>query len=161
MGSSFFGVGPFELLLIAVLALIFIGPQRLPGVISQVMSIIRDLRGYADEIQAELKGEFSELQGELSGIQQELQTVSRDVNQFAQDVAASTDAIARETQQTIDVFPSGVVTPVGAAEPAKEFPALPPLTPPVANGVSAAPEGQVTPAAEDERPLLRDYRPGG
>lgn len=157
MGSSFFGVGPFELLLIAILALIFIGPQRLPGVISQVMGTIRDLRGYADEIQAELKGEFSELQGELTGIQEELQTVSRDVNQFAQDVAASTDTIARETQQTIDVFPSGVVTP---AQQSTEFPALPPLPEAAASGVNGVIPPRIADAGDDP-PALRDYRPGG
>lgn len=46
----FFGLGGGELILVAVLALIFIGPERLPGLAKSAGKIVRQVRDAVDDI---------------------------------------------------------------------------------------------------------------
>lgn len=143
--NGFFGVGPLEMLLIAVLALIFIGPQRLPGVIQQVMRTVRELRAYASQIQDELSGEFADVRAQLDEI-------TRDVSDVAQDFANSANEIATEANNAAALIPS--VTEMTALPP-REAPAyLPELPSPAAVGANGATHDA------DESPAFQDYRPG-
>ena len=54
--NSFFGIGILELMLIIVLAIIVLGPERMPGVIRQIAKFIRQMRA----IGSELTSQFSE-----------------------------------------------------------------------------------------------------
>ncbi len=141
MMNGFFGVGPLELLVIAVLALIFIGPERLPGVIRQVMSVINELRGYAEDMRQELAPELEELRQELEG-------VGREVNQFTADLVSSTNEMAVETQQAIAT--AATVNDLMAPPPPLDTAALPAPAGVSPNG--AGPD-------DDERPVFADYRP--
>ncbi len=49
-----FGIGITELLVIAVAALIFIGPERLPQVMTSLAKTIRSLRNTVTDIKQEL-----------------------------------------------------------------------------------------------------------
>ncbi len=59
--NSFFGLGPMELLVIVFLALIVLGPQRLPGTIREVMKYWRYFRNLSGELTAQLGEEFKDL----------------------------------------------------------------------------------------------------
>jgi sec-independent protein translocase protein TatB len=160
--NGFFGVGPFELLLIAILALIFIGPQRLPGVIQQVMRTYHELRNYLDEARATLTQE-------LEPLREELENVTRDVSQVAQDMTASANEVARDihstanqavaqAQQAVAAPPTGFnASPPGGLNapppPRDEHPLFPSVAPLAVhtNGVSHA--------DDDEQPAFGDYRP--
>jgi sec-independent protein translocase protein TatB len=48
-----FGVGPEELFLIAVIALLVLGPERMPKVMRDVGRIVGDLRKTSDELREE------------------------------------------------------------------------------------------------------------
>ena len=48
-----FGIGPEELMLIAVLALLVLGPERLPKVMRDMGRIVGDLRKTSDELRTE------------------------------------------------------------------------------------------------------------
>ena len=48
-----FGIGPEELMLIAVLALLVLGPERLPQVMRDVGRVVGDLRRTSDELRTE------------------------------------------------------------------------------------------------------------
>ena len=154
--NGFFGVGPLELLVIGVLALIFIGPARLPGVIAQVMKTVRELRAYADEARSALTAEIEPLREEFEG-------VTRDVNEFARDISASANEITAEAQQAVDKVQQGVVlnaapAPIQPPQTREEHPLFPSLTPPPAahtNGVNGAVHDE-----DEERPAFTDYRPG-
>ena len=50
---NFLGVGPAELLVILVVALIFVGPERLPRLAADIARTIRELRKYTSSIAAE------------------------------------------------------------------------------------------------------------
>ena len=54
--DSFFGIGIFELVVIAVIALIVLGPERLPGAMREVGKYARQVRDISNEFQ----GQFSE-----------------------------------------------------------------------------------------------------
>lgn len=53
-----FGIGTPELFVIAVLALVVLGPERLPGVLRTVGRTYRQLRELSDEVTRELQGQF-------------------------------------------------------------------------------------------------------
>lgn len=54
--DSFFGIGIFELFLIAVIALVVLGPERLPGAMRTVAGYFRQIR----EVSSEFTSQFSE-----------------------------------------------------------------------------------------------------
>jgi sec-independent protein translocase protein TatB len=138
--NGFFGVGPLELLVIAVLALIFIGPQRLPGVIAQVMRTFRELREQAEHIQAELTAELAPLREELEGVSQEVGRFAEDVSRGANEMAAATERATSLTPPIPDMLAPPRASADGAAVPA-----------PSPNGVGRE--------EEDARPTFGDYRP--
>jgi len=56
------GVGPWELILVAVLALIFIGPEKLPELMRQIGRTVGELRRMSSALTAEFKEELAPLQ---------------------------------------------------------------------------------------------------
>lgn len=60
--NSFFGLGPMELFLIIFIALIVLGPQRLPGTIREVMKYWRYFRNLSGELTSQLGEEFKDLE---------------------------------------------------------------------------------------------------
>jgi Tat protein translocase TatB subunit len=86
------GMGPFEILLIMIVALMVFGPQRLPEVAGQVGRTIRDFRRMATDLTTEfhtvteeLTGEFraaaQDLSDELHAVQDDLSNEVRGVNE--------------------------------------------------------------------------------
>ena len=65
---NIFGVGPMEMLLIAVIAVVVLGPERFPEAAVQVAKAIKFLRGYATEATSDLRSEFAELTKEYEGL---------------------------------------------------------------------------------------------
>ena len=59
--DSFFGIGLFELVMIAVVALLVLGPERLPGAMREVAKWIRQLRSLSSELQSQFSDEFKML----------------------------------------------------------------------------------------------------
>jgi sec-independent protein translocase protein TatB len=62
--ESFFGIGVFELVFIFIFALIFLGPERLPQVMRQVLGFIRQVRELSSDLSKQINDEFGDL-GEL------------------------------------------------------------------------------------------------
>jgi Tat protein translocase TatB subunit len=50
-----FGLGTGELLVVLGLALIFIGPDKLPALATKLGKLIRQIRGAVDDIKNEMK----------------------------------------------------------------------------------------------------------
>lgn len=61
-----FNIGPFELLVLAIVGLVVLGPDRLPGFARDVANVLRTLRdlatGARQQLQDELGDEFADLQ---------------------------------------------------------------------------------------------------
>jgi len=56
--DSFFGIGISELFFIAVIALIVLGPERLPGALREVAKFIRTVRGLTNELMSQFGDEI-------------------------------------------------------------------------------------------------------
>ncbi len=93
---DFLGIGPGELILILLIALIVVGPRRLPEVSSALGKALRDLRQASQEMTSELSKELQapleELEKEKARLGQELQApleeLKKDKDRVAQDLRA-------------------------------------------------------------------------
>lgn len=59
--DGFFGIGLLELFLIAILALIVLGPERLPGAMRQIADVIRQIRRLGNEFTSQFGDELKTL----------------------------------------------------------------------------------------------------
>ena len=60
--DSFFGIGLFELVMIAVIALVVLGPERLPGAMREVAKYMKQLRSISHEFQSQFSEELKMLE---------------------------------------------------------------------------------------------------
>ena len=51
-----FDVGPEKILLVAVIALVFLGPEKLPGLFRQIGRGLAEIRNASSAVQAEMTG---------------------------------------------------------------------------------------------------------
>ena len=107
--NSFFGLGIMELALIAFIALIVLGPQRLPGTIREVMKYWK----YFRNLSGELTSQFSE---ELKGLD--------DLNpqRILQDLANELDEEVEQTKKAAGVKKPATKKPA-TKKPATKKPA--------------------------------------
>ncbi|MGW3246466.1 Sec-independent protein translocase protein TatB [Streptomyces sp. NPDC001070] len=54
----FFDMGPLEILVILVIAIVVLGPEKLPKAISEISAVLRKVRSFADSAQAEIRREL-------------------------------------------------------------------------------------------------------
>ncbi len=59
--DSLFGIGLFELMLIAIIALVVMGPERLPGAMREMAKYMRQLRHISGEFQSQFSEELQML----------------------------------------------------------------------------------------------------
>src|ERR1700736_3399673 len=112
---NIFGMGPMEILLIVVLALIVFGPAKLPEIMGQVGKAINDFR----RATSELSDEFNRtIQAEL----QETRAVIDDARSVVTDAHASVNSAI-----------TGMPAPTLTSAPPEALPA------PAPNGASAEP----------------------
>jgi len=68
----FFDIGPFEMVVLVVLAVVIFGPEKLPKVVTEVMQFIRKVREFSDnakaDIRKELGPEFQDLDLDFSDL---------------------------------------------------------------------------------------------
>ncbi len=60
--DSFFGIGIFELVMIAIIALVVMGPERLPGAMREVAKYMKQLRSISHEFQSQFSEELKMLE---------------------------------------------------------------------------------------------------
>jgi sec-independent protein translocase protein TatB len=111
---SFFGLGLPELIIIGILALIFIGPEKLPGVIRDVMGFYRQIRSLGTEWREQVEREIgSDIRSLTSDINQGLEAFGRSIEREVEQV----DAEIKDAQAAALDQPAPTNPP--------EFPALP------------------------------------
>lgn len=104
---DFLGIGPPELILILIVALIVVGPKRLPEIAVQIARAIRQLRGYATDVTAQMRSELDELTREYEEVRKELQ-------EFRQAATRDLDSVSREIDRTVRDVPAVIES---SAEP--------------------------------------------
>jgi len=91
---NFLGVGPLEVALVAIVAVIVLGPERIPGVAVQLARAVRYMRGYATDATADIRKELQELTKEYDEVRKEL-------NDFRSSFGGGFSNIADEVERTL------------------------------------------------------------
>ena len=126
---EFLGVGYQELLLVLVLLLVVVGPDRLPGMAYQIGRAVRTMQGYARAVRDEFRDEIDYLdeqykvvKGQVDEAQQVLRSENAKLNAELRDVTNTVEStVALATTDAPTVAPAAtVVEPAGdTATPAK------------------------------------------
>ena len=110
---GFLGLGAPEMLIIAVIALVIFGPNRLPEVAGQIGKVVRDIRRMTGELtselekNADLKDIKNAVQKELGGIQSQVNAASAAVNK---EVKSATSAVNAATNTTVSTAKPATTT---------------------------------------------------
>ncbi|MEX2237484.1 MAG: Sec-independent protein translocase protein TatB [Dehalococcoidia bacterium] len=83
---EFFGIGLFELAMVMIVALIVVGPDRLPETAREIGKMVRTLRRYAAGVQSELKEGLGELTSEVEATKGEFRDLSRELRASGRDI---------------------------------------------------------------------------
>jgi len=136
-----FGMSGSELLIIAILALVLLGPERLPGVARTLGRVGRELRTVANGLKAEVQaglGDDSEL--------------GRTAGQTMREVRQAADGLRAMVMSGLDEGGRGAAPAAPAPATAAEAPA------PVANSAAAPPTGAPV-ATNSPAPAVADLKP--
>ena len=99
-----FDFGFAEMLVIGIVALLVIGPERLPGVARKAGTYVARIRRFVSNVRSDVEREFrtDELQRMLKQQQDELQSLKDVVNETRQD--ADLDSLKTDVEKTIGDF---------------------------------------------------------
>jgi len=128
-----FDIGFSELVLIAVVALIVLGPERLPKAARTMGHLFGRLQRYVNEVKADINREMEldelrKLQQTVQNAARDLETsmtnVARDVESGVRSVESELNAVAAEATKTD--APSAPPSDAALPEPTPELPPPPP-----------------------------------
>jgi sec-independent protein translocase protein TatB len=146
-----FGIDSSELMLIAVVALVVIGPKELPGLLrtwgkwmSQMRGMAAEFRGHVDEMvrQSELDQVKKQLESSVSGVDVAALDPTKEFKQHLQDGMAEGDKALADAKSALD-------SPLAEPESAPQI------------GAEAAPEAlaAAVPPAEEPAPASSSESP--
>jgi sec-independent protein translocase protein TatB len=97
---NFFNIGTAELLLIFVIALIVVGPRRLPEIARNLGKIMNDLRKMSQEFTTQMTQELNASAEELREIKQELEAPAKElVEEIKQELEAPAKELREMTRE--------------------------------------------------------------
>ena len=133
-----FDIGFSEILVIAVVALIVIGPERLPGVARTLGHLFGRMQRYVNDVKADIQREI-ELD-ELKKLRQDVEDSARSIEEAARSFETSIDKEVSAAQEELRALET-LANPTTAAV-AEQPPAAP-----ASNALPAQPQPDSTPAA--------------
>jgi sec-independent protein translocase protein TatB len=98
---NIFGVGPLEILLVSVIAIVVLGPERFPQAAVQVARAIKFLRGYANDATSDLREEFKQLTEEYDQLRVELDDIRGSVRKSTSSVTGEVSKVITETRPAL------------------------------------------------------------
>lgn len=119
-----FDIGFSELLVIAVVALVVIGPERLPKVARTLGHVFGKLQRYVTQVKSDISREI-EL-ADLGKVKSEFESAARSFQSEVEGQAAGAEREIREAQASFDRDLAGE-TPSAAPEPEPQAPTSPQL----------------------------------
>jgi sec-independent protein translocase protein TatB len=126
------GVGWQEMAVVFLLALVFIGPERMPRVAYQIGRAVRTMQAYARQVRGEfseefayveeqyktVKGEITVAKQELKDTQLQLQTEIREATAPLQELPAAVSELSAGVSNVVDIASRAPVTAPVAESPA-------------------------------------------
>ena len=139
------GIGMGEMIIIAIIALVVIGPEKFPDFAKIALRTMRDLRGYVDEIQGE--------------VSKELKPIKREIDKISRESQSYIDKISKETDKAVNGPSSPSSTPVTSqADPTdRQDDGRGAVDPYAANGATPEPAGEKA----EEKEALETGQDGG
>jgi sec-independent protein translocase protein TatB len=166
MLPSMFGMGGSEILVILVVALIFLGPEKLPDAATKISKGIRELRRQTREVQqtiendTEFGGAIRDLKSALRGdeIRPKVRQALAPLTDAAKDVVDTANGAVRPApkEPLTEASVESPAAPDPIAADVAASPALPTLPP--SAGEHADPDA-APPTAEDDAELAKLIRP--
>lgn len=146
-----FDIGFWELVVIGVVALVVLGPERLPVAIRTASHWIRLIRSTANSVKAELEQELKlqDLHNDLKKAEQlQMNNLSPELQESIEQLKTAAQSVTRpyEQQNTIQPAPAAAevkeepVAPVSVTTPDEE-----PTVIPAASAQPSAEQGEVKP----------------
>lgn len=114
---EFLGVGYQEILVILVLMLVVVGPERLPKVAFQLGRAVRTMQGYARVVRDEFSDEMKYFEKEVSSIKGEMESTRstlREADAELKQQQATFEKGVRATTRTVDDATKSVNTSIAA-----------------------------------------------
>lgn len=130
---EFLGIGYQELLLVLVLLLVVVGPERLPAMAYQIGRAVRTMQGYARAVRDEFKDEidyldeqYKTIKGQVDEAQSTLRTENAKLNSELRQVTASVESTVALAKDEMQAAGSAADAATAATPPPSE-PAKPPM----------------------------------
>jgi sec-independent protein translocase protein TatB len=142
-----FDIGFSEIVVIAVVALIVLGPERLPKAARTMGHLFGRLQRYVNDVKSDINREM-ELE-ELKKLQQEVKSAARDLEQSVSTAVSSVESGARDVEAQLNAGASEAPAPPApplAAPPAEAAPNAAPARPPGARRAAASRGSRRSPA---------------
>ena len=98
-----FGVGILELLVIMLLTIIVVGPDRMPQVAADLARWIRQGRAYARHFMGDFNSVVGELQKEANVSQEDWQEISNVIKRNTGDVGKELERAAKDAEEAGDL----------------------------------------------------------
>jgi TatA/E family protein of Tat protein translocase len=142
-----FGMGPGELLVIMILALVLFGPGKLPEIAATVGRAVREFRNATRELTSEFEQAFREVQVSTTEVATSVLSVQQETHAALQETRAAlneaTDTVSRAASTVaLDQVTAPATMPVA--------PMVPPLGPSESTAVTAsASNGRREPTKDD------------
>lgn len=100
-----FGIGFTELLLIAIIAILFLGPDKLPGAIVEIGKFIKSIKRTISETKSSLEEEMkiADLKAEALNYKQQLNEATEELRNF-KNISFDDDDITYDTEISTKTF---------------------------------------------------------
>jgi sec-independent protein translocase protein TatB len=112
-----FDVGFSELIVIALVALIVIGPERLPRVARTLGALLGRAQRYVNDVKADIQREvdLDELKSIRSTFQEAAKSVEQSVSQVGEDLHAAGESLNQSISGAAEAGPTAAQPPAAAA----------------------------------------------
>jgi sec-independent protein translocase protein TatB len=164
-----FGVGILELMVIMILAVVVVGPDRLPTVAGDLARWIRRARAYGQHLTRDFNDVIADLEKEVGATREDWKEIASVVTHHTGGLTRELEKVAGQIERSIDISepqvdPSNVVPFESrpASEIAAEEMAAGEAPATKATGAAPAEAGQPPPEAqnvEDEKPWFVPEKP--
>jgi len=96
---NFFNIGTAELMLILLIALIVVGPRRLPEIGREIGKILSDLRKISQEFTTDLTRELEAPVKELTDLTRELEAPVKELTEMTRELEAPAKELTEMTRE--------------------------------------------------------------